>query len=602
MTGSKYLSIDQCLSTAAQQMQLGKLEYAREILEQVLSVSPENADALHLISMVHYHEGNLAKAINACKTALKKVPDSVALLNNMGNFMKAAGDMTAAKHYYSATVAIDTSCFPALYNLGIVLDRLGDSKAAVASYKAALRLKTDFADLHYNMALALHRLGLLDDAADSATKALKLMPDHAEALCELGSIQLEQGKSEAAAVSLRKALHLSKDEPTVLNNLGVALTASGAHVEAIRFLRKAVKNSPQSLDARKNLALALLESGEILESLHILETLRVEADSDSEISRALAQALTSSGRIDRAITLLQESLDVKSDDFESWLDLGIALVQNGDIEEAYSAFEKASELKPFSMGAAWGRTMTHLRCFFENGAEIEDSFSSYESAIQNLVESVDDASPEQISEAVSALGCVSPFYLILHNRDLKTVQETFGRLAASLMEKTTPTSPSSSAKVKRNPSDERENRVKVGIVSHFFNNHTVWKILTKGWLSELDRDKFDVFAYSTGGAVDGATEEARYLADEFKVDVDVTRLAKLIAEDRPDVLIYPSVGMDAQTLKLASMRLAPVQYAGYGHPVTTGLPTIDYFLGSDLLEPTNGLEHYSEKRAFGIRF
>jgi predicted O-linked N-acetylglucosamine transferase (SPINDLY family) len=33
----------------------------------------------------------------------------------------------------------------------------------------------------------------------------------------------------------------------------------------------------------------------------------------------------------------------------------------------------------------------------------------------------------------------------------------------------------------------------------------------------------------------------------------------------------------------------------WGHPITSGIPTIDYFLSSDLIEPENAEEHYSEK-------
>jgi protein O-GlcNAc transferase len=38
-----------------------------------------------------------------------------------------------------------------------------------------------------------------------------------------------------------------------------------------------------------------------------------------------------------------------------------------------------------------------------------------------------------------------------------------------------------------------------------------------------------------------------------------------------------------------------VQCVTWGHPTTTGLPTIDYFLSSALMEPADGAEHYSEK-------
>jgi predicted O-linked N-acetylglucosamine transferase (SPINDLY family) len=53
--------------------------------------------------------------------------------------------------------------------------------------------------------------------------------------------------------------------------------------------------------------------------------------------------------------------------------------------------------------------------------------------------------------------------------------------------------------------------------------------------------------------------------------------------------------MDALTYTLAFSRMAPVQIATWGHPVTTGSPTMDYFLSSELLETPQADEHYTER-------
>jgi predicted O-linked N-acetylglucosamine transferase (SPINDLY family) len=69
----------------------------------------------------------------------------------------------------------------------------------------------------------------------------------------------------------------------------------------------------------------------------------------------------------------------------------------------------------------------------------------------------------------------------------------------------------------------------------------------------------------------------------------------MIKSDNLHVLIYPEIGMDPMTARLASLRLAPVQCTSWGHPETSGLPTIDYFLSSDMIEPKGADEHYTEK-------
>jgi protein O-GlcNAc transferase len=60
------------------------------------------------------------------------------------------------------------------------------------------------------------------------------------------------------------------------------------------------------------------------------------------------------------------------------------------------------------------------------------------------------------------------------------------------------------------------------------------------------------------------------------------------------VLLYPEVGMDPIAGRLAAQRLAPVQCVAWGHPETTGMPTMDYFLSAALMEPPDAAEHYTE--------
>jgi predicted O-linked N-acetylglucosamine transferase (SPINDLY family) len=67
-----------------------------------------------------------------------------------------------------------------------------------------------------------------------------------------------------------------------------------------------------------------------------------------------------------------------------------------------------------------------------------------------------------------------------------------------------------------------------------------------------------------------------------------------VAQDRPDVMFYPEVGMDPATCALAALQLAPLQVAGWGHPVTTGLPSMNLFLSGEYLEGRGAEQHYCE--------
>jgi predicted O-linked N-acetylglucosamine transferase (SPINDLY family) len=53
--------------------------------------------------------------------------------------------------------------------------------------------------------------------------------------------------------------------------------------------------------------------------------------------------------------------------------------------------------------------------------------------------------------------------------------------------------------------------------------------------------------------------------------------------------------MNTLTLRLAALRLAPIQCVSWGHPITSGLPTMDYFLSSEFMEAAGAEAHYTER-------
>jgi protein O-GlcNAc transferase len=139
-------------------------------------------------------------------------------------------------------------------------------------------------------------------------------------------------------------------------------------------------------------------------------------------------------------------------------------------------------------------------------------------------------------------------------------------------------------------------KVRVGIVAGLFRHHTVWKLLIKGWLTQLDREKFQLFGYHTAAPQDEQTEQARKLCDRFvQGPLPVERWREEIAKDAPHVLIYPDIGMDPGAGQLGAHRLAPVQCITFGHPNTTGYTTLDYFLNSAMMEPADADAHYTER-------
>jgi predicted O-linked N-acetylglucosamine transferase (SPINDLY family) len=147
--------------------------------------------------------------------------------------------------------------------------------------------------------------------------------------------------------------------------------------------------------------------------------------------------------------------------------------------------------------------------------------------------------------------------------------------------------------------DENQNksvdgRIRVGFLSAYFRNHTIGR-LNLGRIEKLDRSRFHVTVCSASNADDEFSRRFRNAADAFvTIPRDVQRAITTLRNLNLDLLLFADVGMDALCSTLAFSRMAPVQCVTWGHPETTGSPTMDYFLSSELLDGPDAQEHYSE--------
>ncbi|ROT99259.1 hypothetical protein EB809_11490 [Marinobacter sp. R17] len=91
------------------------------------------------------------------------------------------------------------------------------------------------------------------------------------------------------------------------------------------------------------------------------------------------------------------------------------------------------------------------------------------------------------------------------------------------------------------------------------------------------KNHFVTALFAAKGDVD---DNSRQDAHQF-VEVDggvenLLKTAKKIQQFQPDVIIYPSLGMNIWTVFLSNFHLAPVQIMGYGHPASAMSEIIDY--------------------------
>lgn len=238
------ISLSQSLQTAISHHQAGRLQQAEVIYRQILQVTPDHADALHLAGMIAYQKGELDTAIESINKAIGIKPSVADYYNSLGVVLRAQGNLDAAIASYQKALLIRLDYAEAHNNLGVAFKYQGKLDAAIECYRKALAIMPNDVAAHINTGEALRGLGKLDMAIDHLCKAIGIKPDSAEAHNSLGIVLTEQGKLDASVECYRKVLLIQPDYTEAYNSLGTLLIEQGKQEQALTLYEKGLEINP----------------------------------------------------------------------------------------------------------------------------------------------------------------------------------------------------------------------------------------------------------------------------------------------------------------------------------------------------------------------
>jgi tetratricopeptide (TPR) repeat protein len=121
--------------------------------------------------------GEFAEAAEALRAVLQAQGPSAAVMFMLAELLYRAGDLTAARERYYATIEIDPEHLRARASLGCVLAELGEHELALAALEGVLRQEPDYADAHWHIAGVLADMGRARDARHHLATFLTLAPE-----------------------------------------------------------------------------------------------------------------------------------------------------------------------------------------------------------------------------------------------------------------------------------------------------------------------------------------------------------------------------------------------------------------------------------------
>ncbi len=485
---------------------------------------------------------------------------------------------------YERVLAEVPGQFDALHMMGVIALQEGRLKEAQSRIAAALEQNPTSAPALVNLTAAYLRDSQFERALEWGQRALSADPDSVDALINVGTVLHETGRFADAIPTLQQARDLSPHSAHVLNLLGSCLLKTGdAHGAAAEF-EEATRVSPTDANGWANLSTALNVLSEHERALECANrSIALHADSSSALA-AQGASLLELGKLDEAIASYREAIK-HSPTVQILCACANALITSGLNDEAAVCLRRAIEMDGDNPTARWILAMSVLKPIYETDADVRTAREKLSLAMTELHDWFKNSAHPRAHEAV---GATQPFFIAYHESNNRQLLSRHGDLCTCWMSSLPPRPPP-------NPR-ARSGKMRIGIASAHIRDHSVWIAVAKGWASRLDRARFELHLFSCNGQTDKETREAQRMATVF--DGGTKSLEAWIDSIRKsdlDILIYPGIGMDPLGYQLAALRLAPLQASSWGHPETTGLPTIDYYLSGDAFEPPDAQQNYSEK-------
>jgi predicted O-linked N-acetylglucosamine transferase (SPINDLY family) len=444
--------------------------------------------------------------------------------------------------------------------LGVVRHQRGDHVAALGLIGRAIAIDPHKAVCWNNYGAALHSLGRHVEALACFHHALEIRPQYADAVANRGMAQESLGQDGPAEASFRRALELQPGHADALKRLAGLLQKLGRFPEAARTFCAALRQRPTA-------------------DLHV----------------AFGNLLIATGRADRAAAEYEKAIGLEPNSASAHFNLGSAYQEQLRVEEAKKCFDRAAALRPKRLLWRLRGPATSPAVFGSN-----EEIDAFRDELGRLLDqSADNRDGCPTWNDLLTAGVFPTFTFSYHGRNNRALKEKFAALYEGCFDHAPP--PTGSG---------LKDRKRIGFVVTQ-RHEGIFLRCMKGIVQGLDRQRFEVVVLCSRASVEmlskGLGESASYklapqesatyklaprvlaFGNSLREAVDVTRQAAC------DVLYYWEVGSDAINYFLPFARPAPVQCTSHGSQITSGVPAVDWFISSRLIESEAAQEQYTEK-------
>ena len=183
-------------------------------------------------------------------TTLARNPAAWMAHNNLGNLLREAGELDAARGHFEAALHVRPDLHRVHNNLANVLRAQRQPAEAERHYRRAIELRPDYVEAHNNLGSLLRQTGRPAEAKRHLFAAIVADPTHADARNNLGMTLRDLERNTDAILQFQRALRLQPDMAAAHLNLALSFSVAGRSAEAAIHLREARRLNPKIPDLR----------------------------------------------------------------------------------------------------------------------------------------------------------------------------------------------------------------------------------------------------------------------------------------------------------------------------------------------------------------
>ncbi|GAY56673.1 hypothetical protein CUMW_173700 [Citrus unshiu] len=595
----------------------GDIDLAIRYYLVAIELRPNFADAWSNLASAYMRKGRLNEAAQCCRQALALNPLLVDAHSNLGNLMKAQGLVQEAYSCYLEALRIQPTFAIAWSNLAGLFMESGDLNRALQYYKEAVKLKPTFPDAYLNLGNVYKALGMPQEAIMCYQRAVQTRPN-AIAFGNLASTYYERGQADMAILYYKQAIGCDPRFLEAYNNLGNALKDVGRVDEAIQCYNQCLSLQPSHPQALTNLGNIYMEWNMLpAAASYYKATLAVTTGLSAPFNN-LAVIYKQQGNYADAISCYNEVLRIDPLAADGLVNRGNTYKEIGRVTDAIQDYIRAITIRP-----TMAEAHANLASAYKDSGHVEAAIKSYKQALLlrpdfpeatcNLMHTLQcvcswEDRDRMFSEVegiirrqvnMSVLPSVQPFHAIAYPIDPMLALEISRKYAShcSIIASRFALPPFNHPVPIPIRHDGGLRRLRVGYVSSDFGNHPLSHLMGSVF-GMHNKENVEVFCYAL--SPNDGTEWRQRTQSEAEHFVDVSTMssdmiAKLINEDKIQILINLNGYTKGARNEIFAMRPAPIQVSYMGFPGTTGASYIDYLVTDEFVSPLRYAHIYSEK-------